>query len=408
MPYNKRYRFIALVVMIFCLGTTVCAQSFRMKEPGTVATIPFELVRNLIIVKLKINNRGPYNFALDTGVGYMLITEPSLVDSLNIKSPRVIKIYGLGEGGESDAYIAGPLKVEMPGLEGNDINAALFTTDQLGLSAYAGRTIHGLLGYEFFSQLAVKINFSKNSIDVSAPKDMRYYKRAVRIPISVEDRKPYLTTYVTFANGTARQCKLVIDLGAGHFISLENLANDRILQPNRVFADLGVGINGTLSGYLSRIKMVELGKYTVKDVIAAFPEAIDFVPAVQRDGNLGIGLLRKFNIIFDYPNGAIYLRPGLEYRKHDEHDMSGMTYYSITDNDLMHVVVDKVEPGSAASKAGLKKGDELEMIDGNAVGNMTLQQIDDLFQSWDGRSFFLLIARDKKYLPLRLTLKRRV
>jgi hypothetical protein len=405
---NKRYWLIVMAVVICCLGTYTSAQSFRMKEPGTVETIPFELVRNLIVVQLKINNHGPYNFALDTGVGYMLITEPSLVDSLDIKSSRTIKINGLGEGGESEAYITGPLKIEMQGLVGDGVNAALFATDKFALSAYAGRTIHGLLGYEFFSQLAVKINFSKNSLEVSAPKDMRYYKRAAKLPISIEDRKPYLTTNITFANGTTRQSKLIIDLGAGHFISMENLANDHKLQPNRVFADLGVGINGTLSGYLSRIKTVELGKYTVKDVIAAFPDDINFIPSVPRDGNLGIGLLKKFNVIFDYPNNAIYLKPGLAYRKHDEHDMSGMTYYSIMDNDLMHVVIDRVEPGSAASKAGLKRGDELELIDNNAVSNMTLQQIDDLFQSWDGRSFFLLIARDKKYLPIRLILKRRV
>jgi Periplasmic protease len=78
------------------------------------------------------------------------------------------------------------------------------------------------------------------------------------------------------------------------------------------------------------------------------------------------------------------------------------------DDDLVHIVIAKVEPGSAASDAGLKKGDEIEMIDTHSVSNMSLQQIDDLFQSRDGRPFFLLISRGKKYVPIRLTLKRRV
>ncbi|MFD2873321.1 aspartyl protease family protein [Mucilaginibacter ximonensis] len=408
MFWSKRYRFIILAVIVCCFSKAAAAQSFSMEEPGTSETIPFELVRNLIVVQLKINNQGPYNFALDTGVGYMLITEPSLVDSLNIKSTRTVKIHGLGEGKEFEAHITTPLNINLQGIVSHNVSAAVFTEDHFGLSAYAGRTIHGLLGYEFFSQLAVKINFAENVLVVSAPQNMHYYRRAAKLPISIEDRKPYLTTNVTFANGNTRKSKLVIDLGAGHFISMENLADDKQLQPQYIDANLGIGINGPVNGYLSRIKNVELGKYSVKNVIGAFPDNNKIVPAVPRDGNLGIGLLKKFNVIFDYPNNVIYLKPGTEYHRRDEHDMSGMTYYSIVDYDLVHVVVDKVEPGSAASEAGLKKGDELEMIDRTAVGHMTLQQIDDLFQSRDGRPFFLLISRDKKYVPIRLTLKRRV
>jgi len=56
----------------------------------------------------------------------------------------------------------------------------------------------------------------------------------------------------------------------------------------------------------------------------------------------------------------------------------------------------------------LKKGDEIMMINITSVTTMTLQQIDALFRSRDGRPFFLLIERDKKYMVMHLTLKRRV
>jgi hypothetical protein len=378
-----------------------------MDHDGQVETIPFQLVRNLIVVKLKINNHGPYNFVLDTGVGYMLITEPSLIDSIGIVSKRPLKKQGFGEGNDFEAYVTNPLKIDLHGVVSNNVNAAIFKEDNFGLSAYAGETIHGLLGYEFFNKLAVKIDFVDTTLVVSDPVDMRYYRRAAKIPLTIEDRKPYLTSKVTFADGTEKQTKLIVDLGAGHFISFENLKDKNKLQKKFIGANLGVGINGLISGDLSRIKEVQLDKYKVKNVIAAFPNDDKNPKAVPRDGNLGIGLLKKFNVIFDYPNNMLYLKPGVEFKRHDEHDMTGLTYYTFKD-DYVHVVIDKVEPGSAGSDAGLQKGDEIDMININSVANMSLQQIDDLFRSRDGRPFFLLIFRDKKYIPVHLTLKRRV
>src|ERR1700760_215094 len=106
-----------------------------MDDPGDVVTIPFELVRNLIVVKLKINNHGPYNFVLDTGVGYMLITEPSLIDSIGIENKRTFKIHGLGEGNDFEAYVTNPLQIDLHGVMGNNVSAAIFKQDNFGLSA---------------------------------------------------------------------------------------------------------------------------------------------------------------------------------------------------------------------------------------------------------------------------------
>ncbi|MDB5005583.1 MAG: hypothetical protein JWQ34_3808 [Mucilaginibacter sp.] len=401
-----KFRITISLVVLLCCSLSVNAQFFSLNN-STSETIPFELVRNLMIIKLKINDKGPYNFVLDTGVGFMLITEPSLVDSINVDGLRTIKIHGFGEGSDFEAYITKTLKVGIPGLVSHNVSAAIFKKDHLGLTAYAGVTIHGLLGYEFFNSLAVKINFSDSTITVATPNDMRYYRRATKIPITIEDRKPYVTTNVTFANGLEKQSKLIIDLGAGHFISMENVQDKSNIQKKAINANLGVGINGPINGTLSRIKQVELGKYKVKNVIAAFPDSVNYKLTTPRDGNIGIGLIKKFDVIFDYPNNMLYLKPGVEFKKRDEYDMSGLMYYSAHD-DYQRIVIDKVEPGSAGEEAGLQKGDEILMININSVTNMTLQQIDDLFRSRDGRPFFMLIARDKKYVVIHLTLKRRV
>jgi hypothetical protein len=395
------------VLCFFCLVTN--AQYFTL-DGGRSKTIPFELVRNLIVIKVSINNKGPYNFALDTGVGFMLITDPALLDSINIPNKRSIKVNGFGDGPGFEAYLTPALKVDIDGLISNNVSAAIFKKDAFGLSNYSGRPIHGLIGFEFFSRLAVKISFTDSTMRVSLPKNMRFYKRATKIPISIEDKKPYFTTKVVFADGSEKQSKLIVDLGAGHFISMENVANKATIQKRFITANLGMGINGLISGTLSRIKEVELGNYKVKNVIAAFPQDEERTRAlaVPRDGNLGIGLLKKFDLIIDYPDSVIYLKPGPNYRKNEEHDMSGLVYFADVLDDLQHIIIYQVDPDSAGEAAGLQPDDEIVAINFKPVSPLSMQQIDELFRSSDGRILILGIFRNKKYLNVMLTLKRRI
>ena len=202
-------------------------------------SIPFRMVRNMIIIKLKINDQGPFNFILDTGVGLMIITEPNLVDSINLTSKRSIKIPGLGEGEDAEAYISSTLKVDIPGLESHDINAAILKKDHFNLSNYAGMPIDGLLGYEFFANVAVKINFADSTLNVCRPQDLRPFRKSNRIPISVEQRKPYIQMKVTFTNGNKMDAKMVIDIGAGHPISIENMIRNNGLPAKFIPANLG-------------------------------------------------------------------------------------------------------------------------------------------------------------------------
>lgn len=367
------------------------------------------MIRDLIIIQLKINDKGPFNFILDTGAGLMLITDPTLVDSVAAKSKRSMKIAGLGEGVDYEAYFTSALKVEIPGLVSTNVGAAILKEDHFGLSNFAGMPIHGLLGYEFFSNLAVKIDFTDSTIMVSRPQDFRFFKRGVKIPLKIEDRKPYINADITFQNGVKTSNKLVVDIGAGHPLSIENMIEKHGLPEKFIAANLGVGLTGPIIGFLSRVTELDLGKYKLKNVITSFPQKSKLTnnQAIPRDGNLGLGTLKRFTMIIDYPDSVLYLKAGPKYNLPFEHDMSGMEYYS-TGDDFDRVFISRIEPGSAADEVGILKDDELLSINFQLVKKMTMEQIDAIFKSENDRALLLEIERNNKTLRFIIILKRRI
>ncbi len=143
-------------------------------------------------------------------------------------------------------------------------------------------------------------------------------------------------------------------------------------------------------------------------MLTSFP--VDDHPAgyaEKRDGNLGIGILKRFALIIDYPDSAIYLSPGPDMNAPFEHDMSGMEYYG-TGDDYNHVIISRVEPGSPADVVGLEKDDEIMSINLKPVAKMSLEEIDGIFKSQNDRSLLLEIFHDKKYDGVIITLKRRI
>ena len=404
----KLLRIASFSMLLVCYVISAKGQFFDLESGRKRVTIPFRMVRQLVIITLKINNKGPFNFVLDTGVGLMLITDPKLVDSINIVNKRTLKITGLGEANACEAYITPVLNIDIPGLVSYDVAAAILKKDPFNLSSYAGLPVHGLIGYEFFNNLAVKIDFADSTISVSRPKDIRMFNKGSKMPISIEEHKPYINAKITLANGIKTTDKLIVDLGAGHPLSLENVIDKHELPQKFISANLGVGLTGPIEGYISRINEIELGHFKVKQVLTSFPDDRGAAPkSIKRDGNLGVGVLKRFTIIIDYPDSAIYLKPAQNFTDVFEHDMSGLEYYAAGD-DFKRIIISRVEPGSAGDAIGLEKDDEILAINFKPVGNMTLEQIDEIFKSRNDRSLLLDIYHDKKYDRVILTLKRRI
>ena len=261
-----------LIICVCTLIEPVFSQStYQFKGNRKREQISFTKARGLIVMSTYINEKGPFNFILDSGVGIMIITDPKLKDSLNLKYFRRIEISGLGEGKQIDAFTTPFLNVQIGSAMAINTSAAVLDKDVFNLSGYAGMPIHGLIGYDFFASFLVRIYYDAGYFTLYNNQKSRLVRKGLKIPISIEQNKPYLNVLADQGDHKRMLLKLIIDTGAGHPISLESYNGTPFEVPRvNIAANLGVGLTGAIKGYVGRIPSVKFGKYTLKNVIAAF------------------------------------------------------------------------------------------------------------------------------------------
>ena len=155
---------------------------------------------------------------------------------------------------------------------------------------------------------------------------------------------------------------------------------------------------------------MQLGRYILKNVLTSFPNYSDVAAKAKqkkRTGNLGADILKKFIVIFDYQDAAIYLKKNNRYNEAFEHDMSGIELY-VDDRQFNRVFISRVEPASPAEKAGILANDEILSINFASIGNYSLDDVINLLKSENGRTILIEFVRNGKVYIKLLVLKRRL
>ncbi len=403
-----------IIVIIIALQTSYASLSYGQKFQFDYKikrdAVSFKMIKNLVIIPIYINDKGPFNFILDTGVDPLIITDSSIVDASQLTNLRRVKINGNGEGDEITAYISNNITAKVGLASMPHIPTVILKEDVFNLSSYLGMKIHGLIGYNFFNSFVVKINYTQLRVSFSLPQTTKKSKWS-KLDLEFLDNKPYINVDLEVAGLGNVKAKLIIDCGASHALSLESYKEGIFPLPNPSFeANLGVGLGGKINGSIGRISSIKLGNYSLKNVLTSFPNYGDVAAKTkqkQRTGNLGANILKKFTVIFDYQDAAMYLKKNNHYSEAFEHDMSGMEIY-VDDQQFNRFFISRVEPASPAEKAGILANDEILSINFSGVRNYTFDSIVNLLKSENGKTILVeFIRNDKVYIKL-LTLKRRL
>jgi Aspartyl protease/PDZ domain len=374
--------------------------------------VPFEQYNNLIVIPLKINNSDTLNFVLDTGVGYTLITDPSLIQKLKLNCVRRVKVAGAGIGKELHGCIVNVDNIRFQSIAAKSHNMIVLEEDVLHLSSYAGVKIHGLIGYDLFSRFVIKINYLSRTLTFTNPEffEPEIKRKTEEFPISIEEMKPYLQAEAMLEEANARTTpiKLILDTGAGHSLSLDMGTHPDIKVPKKsINSQLGMTLNGAVEGAIGRIEKFKIGSFELEKVITSFPDStsLRFIKGIsQRHGNLGCGVLQRFHLVFDYPHQRLLLSPNRKFKEPFEFNTSGLDITAEGDT-FRDYVIGTVRNNSPADEVGLQRGDKIISVDDQICSKLRLSEVYKLINKKEGRKVLLLMERKGQIFIVELVLR---
>ena len=339
---------------------------------GSSTTIPFDLLNNHIYVQVKINGKGPFRILCDTG-GANIVT-PEVAKELGLATEGALQGRGVGEESE-DVALA---RVDTLEVGDATLRNQVFAVFPIGsFSRVEGVPFLGLIGYEIFKRFVVTVDYEGSRLTLTLPEAFDYEGQGTVVPFKFNEHIPQVEGEIDGLAG-----KFDIDTGSrasldllGPFVERHGL---RARYAPKLEGVTGWGVGGPARAAVGRAQLLKLGDVTV-------PAPVTELTLQQKGaftdpyvaGNVGAGVLKRFNIVFDYGRQRMIFEKNANYAKVDAFDRAGMWMNEAEGGfDVMDVFA-----GSPAAEAGINVGDTIVAVDGRPVASLALPGLRQRFRT---------------------------
>jgi hypothetical protein len=404
---------IVLLILFSCFSlSTSIAQTkkvLKMKKPAGNYEIltgkgdtkfPFELNRNQIVIPVKMN-ANPLKLVLDSGMpadGVLLFGSHHIDD---LKLQYVGKASVMGVGGKTvEADLAMDKTVNLPGMELRNQMVIVMPHDSIRNIYFEGK--HGIIGFSLFSRFVLKIDYDSMKITLVEPEKFQYAGSGQEFKVAVINNRIFLPVGLKTNKEVSILANLVVDTGNSATLTLNVESSKDIAVPEKSITYTTRSINDEIFRYAGRIPGVQLGGITFDNVLCSF-RTQENEPRTpwEKEGNLGQGLLRRFNLLFDIPNKRIIFEPNQHLDEPFEFNMAGFQFIRTKDG---HFRITHIIPNSPASQSELEEGDQIININGKPSNQYTYDDLDDIL-SLEGTLVKLVIFHRGKEKEVHIELR---
>ena len=276
-------------------------------DSGRLPMIPFELVDNRTIVRVQIAGSRPQRLILDTGM-------------------PMDGVYLFHKEFESEVALEGGIDVQMPGAGGGAPSTGIMA-ESVPLSAgdvvfgrqrvivshseqTQGFPSDGIIGWSLFGHHAVELDYDRKRVVLHPPATFTPDSLWRALPLTLKRNIPWIAASVDVSGAGPVPIQCYIDFASGEAVELLVRPDAKFPIPKTLERKyLGTGLSGDVYGGAGRVASLTIGSHVFHDVTAVFPPAEVRSKQGKADAIIGNQALRRFNLVFDYADSTLWIRP---------------------------------------------------------------------------------------------------
>jgi hypothetical protein len=367
---------------------------------GNAAAIPVQFIGNLIFLPARVNEGKASLFELDSSSEK---TSIDLARAMTLELP--VQKNPDSASGQASAGMIRDCVINFPGV---DVKTASLAVDsKKDFAAKVGKIYEGTLGNDFFARFVVQIDYGRKTMEIFDPGSFHYSGSGISLPLSFVGGLPVIRAKFS----TVTRKDIEADFVVNTALDASVLIGERFAETHRLFSSrektmsaLDPELNLTARVAFERARDFRIGSFKTEGTIIEFGQIAGLSGGTRLAGEIGGGMLRRFNVVFDYPHRQIILEPNANFQSDDQEDKSGASVIA-EGPGLKTFKVVQVEPGTPAADAGIRQGDIIAGIDDDAAADLTLAEVRDLFRQV-GHIYKVLIDRDGKTMQVTVQMRR--
>jgi predicted aspartyl protease len=263
------------------------------------------------------------------------------------------------------------------GVAGARIQTRLVVPDLMPLQPIFGAPVEGILGGDYLRRYVVALDYSTHRMTIHDADAYQPPKRAVGIPMTLVGGIPFIEVSVSLPNGKSVNGSFLVDSGGAMDLHVHKPIADRIglVEGLTSLEETGVGMGGASARAVVRGALAHVGQFRMtKPLVAITADPAGLRANAASVGLIGMGLLSKFHVAFDYRRERLWLTANASSGTPNVYDASGVLLRSDPPNFSVPFV-SRVRQNSPADVAGVLRGDLIIGIDGRHTKGTPLQHV---------------------------------
>lgn len=296
-------------------GITLLLVPARLLK-AQVAEIPFSMEWKYAHIKVKIAGSDSLNFMFDSGATCTSVDSLVAEKTGLSKNPyQMVDVMGLGSLRQNKMIMDQSISLA-DGLSFDHINLVII--DYRPFAATTRIPLDGVIGYDILSHFVTLMNFDQHKLSFYNRIDEVDLTGYTAIPFTfINGNLPHIPISITLSTGETLSGQAMFDLGAAITLMITPGFNQYYGLSAKMKTGInrpGMGINAAYAMQPGSIKSMKLAGLE----LGAMPVNLTGDGTAKPDsaylGILGMDVLSRFTIVFDYFHNRLYLKPDQKFQ----------------------------------------------------------------------------------------------